>query len=192
MKNIKHIKHIITSTLLLSSLLLGSCGSEDIALINEVKRFEPQWMNVSESAAFIQQKLSVTRRRYPKDLETIEPAIRKTGGADQTVIFGLRSQYRKVMSERDQIEQRYDTASEKLEEVVREFNTWETDLMKKKLKLSEARKEFEAYQKSQLDIQQQISDIESDLIRNIQEHNTILRQMVQILDLYNNFDISIR
>jgi len=122
MKNIKHIRLTITSIVLLSGMLFTNCGSEDIALINEVKRFEPQWMNISESAAFIQQKLSVTRRRYPKDLEAIEPSIRNVTGADQTVIYSLRSQYRKVMSDREELEQRYQKASQKLEEIVRKLN----------------------------------------------------------------------
>ncbi len=192
MKNTKHIRLTITSIILLSGMLYISCGSEDIALINEVKRFEPQWMNVSESAAFIQQKLSVTRRRYPKDLEAIEPSIKNITGADQTVIYSLRSQYRKVMSNREELEQRYQKASQKLEKVVREFNDWETKLMKNKLNTSSAREEFVEYKQTQAELKEEILEIEIGIIRNIQEHNSILRQMVQILDLYNNFDISIR
>jgi len=192
MKNIKHIRLTITSIVLLSGMLFTNCGSEDIALINEVKRFEPQWMNISESAAFIQQKLSVTRRRYPKDLEAIEPSIRNVTGADQTVIYSLRSQYRKVMSDREELEQRYQKASQKLEEIVREFNTWETKLMKNKLNMNKAREEFTQYKQTHATLKEEILEIESGLIRNIQAHNSILRQMVQILDLYNNFDISIR
>lgn len=178
--------------ILLMLPLLMSCGSENIALINKVKRFEPQWMNLSEQATFIEQKLSITRRRYPKDLEAIEPEMRNAGGSQQANAFGLRSQYRNIMVEREKLEQRFVKELEGLESEVEEFNEWVNGLMKGKFNAGKAEKKLEEFQAVHKQLKQEINEIEKELIKNIQEHNSVMKQLGQQLRIYNNFDIAIR
>jgi len=192
MRNIKHIRHIAIRVGILAVWVFSGCASEDIALINEVKRFEPQWMNLSEKAAFVQEKLSITRRRYPNDLETVDPYIQKTNGDTRNTVYGLRSQYDKVMSDRERIAQRFEIEMKRLEEAVYDFNEWENQLMKKEVKQAQAREKFEEFKRLHSDLQREMQALENDVIKNIQEHNAIMRQFVQVLALYNNFDIAMR
>ena len=173
-------------------LLLLSCGSENIALINKVKRFEPQWMNLSEKATFIEQKLSITRRRYPKDLDTIEPQMRNVSGNRQTSVYGLRSQYRNIMVEREKLEKQFVSELEGLEGEVEKFNEWVNRLMKGKFELGLAEKRLSEFESSHQRLKQEMDGIEKALIKNIQEHNSVLKQLGQQLRVYNNFDIAVR
>ena len=71
------MKYLHTSFLIIALLFVYACGSSDLSFINEVKRFEPRWMSLSEKAAKIQHNLSITGRRYEKDMETVSPLIQK-------------------------------------------------------------------------------------------------------------------
>ncbi|MEL6192350.1 MAG: hypothetical protein AAFR66_09880, partial [Bacteroidota bacterium] len=66
----------------LSILLFMGCGREDLALVNQIKRLEPQWMELSEKVSFIDRNLGITQRRYVEDLEVINQRMRKTYGGE--------------------------------------------------------------------------------------------------------------
>ena len=181
------MKYILTS---FSIMLLMACSSMDLAFINEVKRFEPQWMNLSEKSAFIDQKLSITGRRYPKDLELVEAQIQSSNVGDNgNEVYGLRSQYRKIMGERQKLEERFEAEKKSLTQQVQAFNEWETKLMKNKWDEGFARKRFEEFKKDQQKVQTEIDEIQSLLVRNIRQHNDILSRIAQLLGMYNNFEI---
>ncbi|MEM6628898.1 MAG: hypothetical protein AAF694_04465 [Bacteroidota bacterium] len=172
-------------------LALG-CGSDDIALINKVKRFEPQWMNLSEQVTYIEQKLSITRRRYPKDLEAIEPQMRSVSASRQTEVFGLRSQYRNLMADRENLEKRFAKELERLQKEVEDFNEWVNTLMKGKFDPGVADKRLRDFQKTHSLVKMEMDDIEKSVVKNIQEHNSVMKQLGQQLRIYNNFDIAVR
>ena len=173
-------------------ILIMGCGSDDIALINKVKRFEPQWMNLSEQVTFIEQKLSITRRRYPKDLDAIEPQMRNVAGNRQSEVFGLRSQYRNLMADREGLEKRFAKELEHLQKEVEDFNEWVNILMKGKFDTGIAEKKLKDFQKTHALLKMEINDIEKSVVKNIQEHNSIMKQLAQQLRIYNNFDIAVR
>lgn len=173
-------------------LLLAACSSLDLAFINEVKRFEPQWMTLSEKAAFIEQKLSITGRRYPRDLALIDERMNHVGGDGQPEAYGLRSQYRRVMADREKLADRFETEKKTLTEQVKAFNDWETRLMKGEWGEDKAKRDFEAFKQRQQELQREINDIQSQLIKNIETHNAILRRLAQLLEVYNNFDIDVK
>ncbi|RMG16147.1 MAG: hypothetical protein D6730_25480 [Bacteroidetes bacterium] len=178
--------HIVFGCLF--TLLIWGCGASDLSFINEVKRFEPHWMSLSEKSAKIQHNLSITRRRYPKDMDAIAPMIRK-GGKDWAYLLSLKNQYSRVMSQRDSLEAQYQRKKEVLVKTVTEFNQWSNQLMKNKLDEDQARRQFEQYRQQQQQLEVEMDRIYTELIQNIESHNAILRRIAQALNLYNNFDI---
>ena len=159
------------------------CSSQDLALINEVKRFEPQWMDLSEKVTSMQRTLRITELRYPKDLEVIKAEIGNSGHDN------LLSQYRRISRERSEIHERFKTQKESLTQQVVSFNDWETDLMKNRLDEYEARTKFNEFRKGYRDLVREIDEIHSDMVRNIEVRNSVAFQLGRQLGLYQNFAI---
>ena len=176
---------------MLSALMLigSSCGPSDLSLINEVKRFEPEWMNLSEKVSFINQHLRLTQRRYAKDLEEVDPFIKDPGISERNNLMGLRSQYRNLMAERDEVQTEFDEQQANFIETVERFNEWQTKLMKNKLGDAEAHEAFQQFQQDHENLKASMAEIESKLLDNIELHNSILRRITSALKLYTNYDI---
>ena len=49
-----------------------ACGGVDITFVNQVKIFEPQWIDLSEKFSFVQRNLDLTEKRYDQDLAQVE------------------------------------------------------------------------------------------------------------------------
>lgn len=182
------MKYIHNSFFIIALLFVYACGSSDLSFINEVKRFEPRWMSLSEKAAKIQHNLSITGRRYEKDMQAVSPMIQKDR-ENWATLFSQKNQYRRIITERDSLEARYIRQKELLTETVYKFNDWENKLMKNKLKETDARREFEDFRMQQAALEEEMSEIYTDLVKNIESHNAILRRLAQSLNLFNNFDI---
>lgn len=178
------------NSLLILVFLLSGCGSVDLSLINEVKRFEPEWMNLSETVVFIERNLNVTMRRYEKDLNEVEPFIKNPKSNERNNLFGLRSQYQNVMQKRDEIKGNFETQKEDFVATVSEFNEWVNKLMKNKLSEDEAYASFRSYREKHNTLKTGMRELETELIKNIQEHNSILKQITNKLRLYSNYDIN--
>ncbi|MEM9935880.1 MAG: hypothetical protein AAF824_19805 [Bacteroidota bacterium] len=169
------------------SILVSSCGGEDLSLINQIKRLEPQWMELSEKVSFIDRNLGITQRRYVADLEVINERMRKTYGGEK--VSNLRSQYRNVISERDGIKERFTQEKGAFVETVYGFNEWENKVMKNKIDEEEAYQTLATYQDSYTQINSNIDALYNDMVNNINSHNAILRSLSRELNLYTNFDI---
>ena len=161
------------------------CSSQDLAMINEVKRFEPQWMDLSEKVTAMQRTLRITELRYPKDLEIIK-SERGNGDTDN-----LLSQYRQLSRQRTEIHERFKTQKEALTKQVMAFNEWETDLMKNRLDEYEARKMFNDFRQEYQTLVSEMDAIHGEMIRNIEMRNSVATQLGKKLDLYQNFTIDV-
>ncbi len=171
----------------LSILLFAGCGREDLALVNQIKRLEPQWMELSEKVSFIDRNLGITQRRYVEDLEVINQRMRKTYGGES--VSNLRNQYKNVISERDEIKERFEKEKSSFVETVYGFNEWENKVMKNKIDEEEAYQTLATYQDFYTEANSNIDDLFNDLVSNINSHNSILRNLSRQLNLYTNFDI---
>ena len=177
-------------TILLFSLLVTGCGSIDLSLVNEVKRFEPEWMNLSETVTYIDKNMDVTLRRYDADWAEVEPYMKDPRTISRSNLQGLRSQYMNMKSSRDEILENFQKQKEKFVKEVDGFNSWVNQLMKNKLDQDDAAQQFKTYKKNHEELKTEMISIQEDLIKNIQEHNSILRQITSALRLYTNFDIN--
>ena len=176
--------------LLILVFVLTGCGSVDLSLINEVKRFEPEWMNLSETVTFIERNLNLTQRRYAKDLKEIEPFIKNPQSNQRNDLYGLRSQYENMMEKRDELQSSFDTQKGEFVTTVSDFNAWVNDLMKNKLGEDEAYTSFRDYRQKHEEMKTEMRDLQNNLIKNIQEHNAILKRITGKLKLYSNYDIN--
>jgi chromosome segregation ATPase len=177
----------------LSLLLLGSgCDSTDLSLLNQVKRFEPEWMKLSEKVMYIDRNLRIAQRRYQEDFETINPYLSDPNFDERTQLYGLRSQYRNVMSDRDELQKQFDRSRQAFVSSVESFNDWQNKLMQGKLETETARQELADYQRQYEELYKEIDGQQSEVIANIETHNRILRQIASALGLFTNFDINPR
>ncbi|MEO1447897.1 MAG: hypothetical protein AAFV07_00120 [Bacteroidota bacterium] len=177
-------------SLLVLFSVLTSCGDKDLSLINEVKRFDPEWMNLSEQVSGIDRLIRITDRRYEQDLNEVDPFISDPASNERSNLFGLKSQYRNMMVERDELKTKFEEQKAKFVETVHEFNEWQNDLMKNKVDLGTARTTLEGYQKQHNAIKAEITETEKAVEDNIQTHNSIMRRITSSLKLYTNYDIA--
>lgn len=176
--------------LILWAILGTGCESVDLSLVNQVKRFEPEWMNLSEKVTYIDRNLGITHRRYDSDFEETSRYISDPAMNERTQLYGLRSQYKNMVSERDAIEARFDIQKKKFVETVNEFNRWQNALMKRKLEQGNVKTKFVEFKQTHSELRTEMDEIQTDLIRNIEEHNSILKRITSALKLYTNYDIS--
>ncbi|MEO0898242.1 MAG: hypothetical protein AAFY71_17655 [Bacteroidota bacterium] len=170
---------------LIALIFLSSCGSTDLSLINQVKRFEPEWMSLSEKVTFMDRYLRVTSRRYVEDLQEVDPLI----SPSNSEAYGLKNQYKTMMDEQTAIATDFDARKAEFAKAVAEFNEWQNKLMKNKLATEEAAQEFINWQKKEENLATGIDKLQNDLIKNIEKHNSLMRRIARSLKIYTNYDI---
>lgn len=173
-------------------LVFGSCQSVDLSFVNQVKRFGPQWMVLSEKLSFIERNLSITERRYLKDLESVNGRLRRYQPAESSAVYGNINRYRSTIAERDKIKTQFEADKKAFVEKVQAFNAWENKLMKHKLDMDSANQSFETYQEDYQTLFKSIDALQQSTIENIEQHNLILRSLTRDLGMFENFDIEIQ
>lgn len=182
------MQKIYFSLLLSFLLILSACGSADLSLINEVKRFEPRWMSLSEQTAKIRHNLSITERRYNKDLDIVSPILNQKARSKPDLLR-YRSEYGRVIKDRDELKEVFDGKYADLKQTVQEFSDWENKLMKQELDEEQAALDFQRFVIKHESLEKDIDHIYTELVKNIEKHNSILRRIASILGLFNNFNI---
>ncbi|WNJ16129.1 hypothetical protein [Pontibacter sp. G13] len=185
-------RQIYLLLLLFCATLLAGCGSDNLTLINKVKRFEPEWMNLSEQVTFIERNLKITEKRYPEDLRDVEPYITNPATSQRNSMYGLKSQYMNMMEERDDLATRFEEAKASFTQQVNDFNFWQNELMHDKLDEAQAVPQLDQFKKDHAELSDEISRIQNQLIRNIESHNSLMRRITEALRLYTNYDINYR
>lgn len=186
------LSQVIFSASFVLLLVLSGCESVDLSLVNQVKRFEPEWMSLSEKVSFIDRNLRITHQRYDKDLEEVNPFISDPGTAERNDLYGMRSQYRNMIAERDAIQKKFDDSKTNFVTSVNEFNEWQNKLMKKRLDQDKARIQLQEYRRTYQALYKEVDDLQNQLMQNINQHNSLLRQITSALKLYTNYDINYR
>ncbi|RMG65191.1 MAG: hypothetical protein D6722_16160 [Bacteroidetes bacterium] len=182
---------LLLSTLIVSllGLTLSGCGSDDLSLINEVKRFDPEWMTLSSKVSFIDRYLRITARRYQADFDEVDPYISDPATTERSNLYGLRSQYRNMMQDRDKLETRFGKTKEAFVSAVESFNDWQTQLMKGRLDEDEARQEFVGIKAGYDSLAVDLNQLQDDLIRNIEQHNALMNRITRAVDIHASFEI---
>lgn len=176
-------------TLLISVLFFSACSSVDLSFVNKVKRFEPQWMILSEQMTEIKRNLNITSRRYGEDMEIVSQRISRGEISSSGNVFSMKSQYQKVIDERDEIQKEYDGLYQRFTQKVHDFNSWENMVLNGKVDMGTAEQDFAGFKKDYEQLDKSIDELGEKLTTNIVNHNKILRQLSRTLGLYTNFDI---
>lgn len=172
-----------------ASLLLGSCAPPDLSLVNQVKRFEPEWGAVSEKVTFMDRNLRLSRRRYPQDLEELKPHILRATDARRSELLGLQQQYQDMMRERDDIQQRFEAQKSRFLGEINKFNDWENSLSQGLVSRDAANRDFAEFRATHQELKVEFDKLQTELIRNLEKHNTLARRLSTMLELYTNYTI---
>ncbi|MDX1906042.1 MAG: hypothetical protein SF053_03345 [Bacteroidia bacterium] len=183
------MNHHLTRYTWVMWLLVAACGSADLSLINQVNRFEPEWMDLSTRVTFIDSHLRIARQRYEKDRDEVSPSL---SAADSTTGFDpaqFTTQYRNLIQERDQIQAKFDLIKKQFVEEVTAFNAWENKLMQEDAGGGEATREFARFRQRHEELKTELEQLHGAVVGNLDKHNTLLRQASAALRLYSNYDI---
>ena len=175
--------------LILISFSMLACGGVDITFVNKVKIFEPKWIDLSEKFSFIQRNLDLTDRRYDQDLSQVESLFSSVGSDARVELSNLRSKYREMIKERDEIRKDSENKNDSFSELVHSFNDWENKLMKGKLDEEKARADFIIYQKEYEKLDREVRELQTRLLKNIETHNSLLQSMTRKLEIFTNYDM---
>lgn len=172
--------------LLFGLVFLSGCGSTDITLLNEVKRFEPEWTRLSSTVTTTRANLRLTDQ-YDEHLRELDPHLNSAGD-----LGNLRSQYRNMMVERDSLSARFERELTQFEGEVTSFNEWVNDLMQDNVDEENARVQFDQYRRKYQALNEVMNDLYSRVVKNIALHNSLTRQMSAAVSLYGNYEIVAR
>lgn len=173
------------------AVVLTACGSADLTLLNEVKRFEPEWTKLSATVTTIKSNLALTTV-YDGHLKEIDPYLSELRTSSRTDLADMRSRYRNMMIERDSLQSQFGRELSRFEEEVTAFNNWVNDLMQEKVDQSTANVTFDQYQRKYTAIKDVMDQIYNRLFSNIEQHNSLMRRMSAAVKLYGNYEISPR
>lgn len=165
-----------------------SCGELDTALVNDVKRLEPEWMTLSEQVSFIDRNLKISERRYQSDLEIIDQRVSLKHISDQ-VVKDLQSDFREIMVRRDELQQGFDELKKDFTKEVYAFNDWQNLVLKNDVDMEEAEAQLAEFRAIHSTLAVQIHELRDQLLANLTAHNTTLRELSNELNIYTNFDI---
>ncbi len=177
--------------LLLPIFFLTACGGVELAFMNEVKVFEPKWTILSEKITFIKRHISIADMRYESDIKQVEKGIGDLDAGRQDEVRSLRNRYRKVIEEKDELKGKFEETLESFKTTIYAFNDWENKLMNNDLDTDEAKLQFAKYQSFYAELYGSIDSLQTDLIQNIERHNSLLKSMTQLMDKDTNFRIDI-
>lgn len=175
--------------LILIAFSVLACGGVDITFVNKVKIFEPKWIDLSENFSYVQRNLDLTQKRYDEDLSQVESFFTGAKGNNRVELMNSRNRYREIVAERDELQEAYETKYKTFSDVVYEFNEWENRLMKGKWGDDEARAAFIQYKAQYEEMDKQVLKLQTDLLKNIESHNSILQSMAKRLDIFTNYDM---
>ncbi|MEZ4685816.1 MAG: hypothetical protein R3B47_07040 [Bacteroidia bacterium] len=172
--------------------LLASCGSADLAILNDVNIFSPKWQEVSRQYAFVKRNLETALTLYDEHLEDLEPQIDRADSDRRPELIGLRGRYQAMVREAQEMKGEYATQYAELKKTVTVFNDWHTKLMAGKLSNDEARADFATFKVAYRKISEQADELQAALIKNVENHNSITAAMVDLLGGYQNYRIELR
>lgn len=172
-----------------SAMTFVGCSSADLSFVNEVKRFEPKWMSLSEKVSFVNRNLTATQRRYEQDLKEVEPAFPNSAANSRTQIYALRGEYRSVIATRDSIQSSFEVEQGRFVDAANRFNAWQSKVMKNKLDPAQASVDFEDFKKEFISIDIAVGALQGEIITNIESHNSIMSQISRKLNVHTNYSI---
>lgn len=183
---IKMKKYLII--LILFSLF--ACSKPDLALINEVKRFESQWADMNTKLTFIERNLMDAAKKYPSHLQELRQFSSTNPGADTLSPFGkFDFQYKKMMLGRDKMELTYKEYKASFEKEVKNFNEWNKDVMDAKMSKDAAQKDFDLIKKKYTELDVNLDTLRAHTVQNIEIHNKLTRDYAHSIGNFSNYNM---
>ncbi len=174
--------------LLLFALL--ACSKPDLALINQVKRFESQWADMNTKLTFIERNLADAAQKYPSHLQELRQFSPTKPGADTLSPFGnFDFRYKKMMLGRDKMDVEYKQHKTTFEKDVKAFNAWNKEVMDAKMSKETAQKEFDEVKKKYTDLDLKLDSLRARTVQNIDVHNKLTRDYAHTIGNFSNYNM---
>lgn len=169
-----------------------SCGGNELKLLNEVNLFAPQWQEVSQQYAFVKRNLSNALPQYRAHLSEIKPKIEKADFSRKSELLSLQNRFTDMIDEAESLENVYLAQYNELKTTVQRFNNWQTRLMQNKEGGQNAQEAFREYKSNFRKVKREASELQKNVIQNIDQHNSLMGSFSRLLDGYRNYEIQVR
>lgn len=184
---IKYMKQHIAILILFG---LFSCSKPDLALINQVKRFEAQWADMNAKLTFIDRNLADAAKKYPSHLLELRQFSPTKVIADSVSPSGsFEFHYKKMMLERDKMEVEYKQYKTRFETEVAAFNEWNKDVMDAKMSKESAQKQFGEIKQKYTALDVSLDTLRSHTVANIELHNKLTRDYAHTIGNFSNYNM---
>ncbi|MEM7035545.1 MAG: hypothetical protein AAF570_01125 [Bacteroidota bacterium] len=173
--------------------LLHSCKEPDIKLVNKVKNFEPRWATLSEKMSYLDRNLSMAEKRFEKDFGELEGMLGTIPDSLRGRKYrGMLKEYDLLIVDRDTMRTLYDSNKTVYVATVEEFNDWEKKVMNADIETEAGLATLKDYRKIQKSIQADTDSMTTKLEALFQSHNTILREISRMMEVFTNYDIKMQ
>ena len=179
--------------LILALFVLQSCKEPDIKLVNKVKTFEPRWATLSEKLSYLDRNLSLAEKRFEQDFKELKGLL----GVIPDSLRGRK--YRKMLKDydllivdRDTMRTVFDSSKLHYVSVVEEFNAWEKKVMNAEIEKEDGLTKLKEFRVIQKGIQADTDSMTNHLKTMFQSHNTILRNISKMMEVFTNYDIKMQ
>jgi chromosome segregation ATPase len=160
---------------------LTGCGSTDLALLNEVKRFEPEWMDLSEKVTDLSRLIRKTDNAYESFRIFASPRLGDADANERNGLDNPMARYRNLIKERDELAEDFSEKRERFEKAVQDFNQWQNALMRDELDEEEANKTFETFRETHATLEAEITQVEAKVTKNVEASNTMVRTVCRAI-----------
>ena len=186
----KSVAFILITVCFFSLICLQGCKEPDIKLVNKVKSFEPKWATLSEKMSYLDRNLKQAEKRFEKDFAELEGML----GVIESSKKGKR--YRGMLKDYDTLVVHLDTLRIMLEEdkdnrnsAVTEFNDWEKKVMGADIGTEAGLEELIVFKMTQSQLENRTDSLTGVLDGLFTEHNLILKNLSEMMEIYANYDI---
>ncbi|MEM0998120.1 MAG: hypothetical protein AAGN35_13615 [Bacteroidota bacterium] len=175
---------------LLTVVFAQACKEPDIKLVNKVKGFAPQWATLNEKMSYLDRNLTQAENRFEKDFQELEGMLGVIADSLKGRKYrAMLKDYDSLTVKRDTMRTLYTTNKEEYTLEVDAFNSWEKKVMSAEIDTEGGLERLKVYKGVQKRLEFSTDSLTSELETLFEQHNTILRDLARMMEIYTNYDI---
>lgn len=183
----------IFPVVLLLLIMVTACKEPDIKLVNKVKNFNPRWSALNEKLSHLDRNLSIAEKRFEQDFSEIEGMLGQIADSLKGRNYrGMLDDYKVIIADRDTIRMAYTAHKQTYVEAVDRFNSWEKEVMDGDIEAEAGLAELKEYKALHKDIELEVDSMTTSLEQMFGRHNSVLRELSEMMGIYTNYDIKIQ
>jgi chromosome segregation ATPase len=189
MKQNRIFRALLTA-LLLTVVIAQSCKEPDIKLVNKVKGFAPRWATLGEKMTYLDRNLTQAEKRFEKDFDELEGMLGVIADSLKGRKYRIMlKDYDSLTVKRDTIRAIYTANKAEYKSEADDFNAWEKQVMAAEIETEAGLSRLKEYKAVQKRLEHQADSLTTELETLYSQHNTILRDLARMMEIYTNYDI---